>query len=247
MVGEFLGSPQLLVGNFRFTAFHVNACTLSTLCAPGVAKLKSLGHDRCVSPAPNWVERGLPLVRPIAESLKRRLPEAIQLDDLIGAGRLALVERAHKYDPDGGLPFEAWARFVIRGAMIDSIKGAPFREAKYAEITRAPAGTLPSPEETAASSWDRQAARRALAALPARQVLLLALIYVEGLSLAAAARAVNLTPPEALKDRRKAIERLRRFGRRLSCAALEGELTDVSRLRTRRPSLRTGPAAPAPF
>jgi len=178
--------------------------------------------------APNWVERGLPLIRPIAESLKRKLPAAIQTDDLIGAGRLALVQIARDYDPGRGVPFETWARFKLRGAMIDSVKRGPFREAKHAPLKHSPPAPGPSPEEAAARSNDLELARRALSALSDKQRVILTLLFVDGLSIHAAAAAMNLQRPDAVRARRQAIERLRRFGPNLNCGALEHELTAIA-------------------
>lgn len=66
----------------------------------------------------------LALVRRIARAVHRRLPPSFDLDDLIGAGNLALIPIAAAYNPDayGGAPFEAFARQRIRGAMLDSVR-----------------------------------------------------------------------------------------------------------------------------
>jgi len=175
--------------------------------------------------AADWVERGLALVRPIADSLRRRLPASIETEDLVGAGRLALVKLARSYDPGRGVPFEIWAKFRIRAAMIDSIKRRPFREAKHARLDFTPAGNFPSPEDSAILSSDQQIARRALGLLSEKERAVLRLVFLDGLTLGTAAERLDLSEAEAAAAKRRALERLRRFGQRLSCGALERELS----------------------
>jgi RNA polymerase sigma factor for flagellar operon FliA len=42
------------------------------------------------------------------------------------AARLGLVEAAHRYDPERGVPFERWAALRIRGAILDSVRAVDF-------------------------------------------------------------------------------------------------------------------------
>lgn len=70
------------------------------------------------------VESHLDLVRQIAAAIAPHVPAQIELDDLIGAGNLGLLKAATSYNPrrHGGTPFSAYARPVIRGAILDSIR-----------------------------------------------------------------------------------------------------------------------------
>ena len=61
----------------------------------------------------------LGLVTIVARSLHRRLGSAVEFDDLMSAGREGLLEAARRFDPECGTPFRAFARFRVRGAMID--------------------------------------------------------------------------------------------------------------------------------
>jgi RNA polymerase sigma factor (sigma-70 family) len=72
------------------------------------------------------VEANLELVAPIARSILSSLPPSFELDDLISAGNLGLVKAATRFRPSvhGGAPFSAYARPVIRGAILDSIRRA---------------------------------------------------------------------------------------------------------------------------
>jgi RNA polymerase sigma factor for flagellar operon FliA len=62
------------------------------------------------------------LVKRIAYHLMARLPESVQVDDLIQAGMLGLLEAARRYDPAQGASFATFAERRIRGAMLDEIR-----------------------------------------------------------------------------------------------------------------------------
>lgn len=68
------------------------------------------------------VRQHAPLVKRIAHHLIARLPPSVQLDDLIQAGMLGLLEAAGKYDPSKGASFETYAGIRIRGAMVDEMR-----------------------------------------------------------------------------------------------------------------------------
>lgn len=63
-----------------------------------------------------------PLVKRIALHLLGRLPDFVQLEDLMQAGMIGLLEAATKYDPAHGASFETYAGIRIRGAIVDEIR-----------------------------------------------------------------------------------------------------------------------------
>ena len=63
-----------------------------------------------------------PLVKRIAYHLKARLPDSVQVDDLIQAGMIGLIEASRKYDPTQGARFETYAGIRIRGSMLDELR-----------------------------------------------------------------------------------------------------------------------------
>jgi RNA polymerase sigma factor (sigma-70 family) len=77
----------------------------------------------------------LGLVESIARNVVRSLPPCFTLDDLIGAGNVALTRCATRYKPGAhaGAPFSAFARQAIRGAMLDTV-----RRKNWTESTRPP-------------------------------------------------------------------------------------------------------------
>lgn len=63
-----------------------------------------------------------PLVKRIAYHLMGRLPDTVQMDDLIQAGMLGLLEAIKHYDANQGASFETYAGIRIRGAMLDELR-----------------------------------------------------------------------------------------------------------------------------
>jgi RNA polymerase sigma factor for flagellar operon FliA len=63
-----------------------------------------------------------PLVKRIAYHLLNRLPDSIQVDDLIQAGMLGLLEAIKNFDASQGASFETYAGIRIRGSMIDEVR-----------------------------------------------------------------------------------------------------------------------------
>ncbi|WP_449434232.1 RNA polymerase sigma factor FliA [Pseudomonas putida] len=68
------------------------------------------------------IERYAPLVKRIAYHLLARLPASVQVEDLIQAGMIGLLEVASKYDASKGASFETYAGIRIRGAMLDEVR-----------------------------------------------------------------------------------------------------------------------------
>ncbi len=64
------------------------------------------------------------LVKRIAYHLIVRLPSNVQVDDLIQAGMLGLIDAARHYDPSQGASFETYAGIRVRGAMLDDVRHA---------------------------------------------------------------------------------------------------------------------------
>lgn len=62
------------------------------------------------------------LVRRVAYHLVGRLPDSVDVEDLIQAGMLGLIEAAGKYTGDRGASFETYASIRMRGAMLDELR-----------------------------------------------------------------------------------------------------------------------------
>jgi RNA polymerase sigma factor for flagellar operon FliA len=102
----------------------------------------------------------LPTVRYIARRIHERLPQHIDLDDLISAGVVGLIDAFSKFDHTKKVQFRSYAQFRIRGAILDSLrtldwsprelrrKGRAVEEAIRAVTQRI--GHAPSEQEIAA-------------------------------------------------------------------------------------------------
>ncbi|UCE99834.1 MAG: FliA/WhiG family RNA polymerase sigma factor [Planctomycetota bacterium] len=68
------------------------------------------------------MEHYRPLVRYAAERLHSKLPDKVELDDLISAGIFGLVDAIDAFDPDRGVKFETYCSPRIRGSILDELR-----------------------------------------------------------------------------------------------------------------------------
>jgi len=68
------------------------------------------------------VQEYLPLVKRIAYHMMTRLPASVEVDDLIQAGLIGLLDAVDRYDDEQGAHFETYATQRIRGAMLDELR-----------------------------------------------------------------------------------------------------------------------------
>ena len=62
------------------------------------------------------------LVKRIAHHLSARLPESVDINDLMQAGMIGLLEASSNFDDSRGASFETYAGIRIRGAMLDEVR-----------------------------------------------------------------------------------------------------------------------------
>src|ERR1700746_1333474 len=106
------------------------------------------------------VELYLPLVKYNAERIWSRLPDGVDLDDLISAGVFGLMDAIEAFDLNRGVKFETYCVPRIRGAMLDELrtmdwvprlvrsKASKLEEAR--KSLEAALGRPPNPDEMAA-------------------------------------------------------------------------------------------------
>src|SRR5688500_10996699 len=68
------------------------------------------------------VEMYLPLVKYNGERIWARLPEGVELDDLVSAGVFGLMDAIDAFDLSRGVKFETYCVPRIRGAMLDELR-----------------------------------------------------------------------------------------------------------------------------
>lgn len=64
------------------------------------------------------------LVKKLAYQLKAKLPPSVELDDLIQAGMMGLLDAINRYEDSHGAMFETYAAQRIRGSMLDELRSA---------------------------------------------------------------------------------------------------------------------------
>lgn len=65
----------------------------------------------------------LPQVRLIARRIHERLPESVNLEDLVSTGTLGLIAAIDRFDPKHNVKLKTYAEYKIRGAILDSLRG----------------------------------------------------------------------------------------------------------------------------
>jgi RNA polymerase sigma factor for flagellar operon FliA len=63
-----------------------------------------------------------PLVRRLAHHLAAKLPSSVDVDDIIQAGLIGLMDAANRFEASQGNQFETYASQRIRGAMLDELR-----------------------------------------------------------------------------------------------------------------------------
>jgi len=64
----------------------------------------------------------MPAVRWMARRIHERLPQHVDMEDLVSAGTLGLLDAFRKFDPAKRVQFRSYAQFRIRGAILDSLR-----------------------------------------------------------------------------------------------------------------------------
>ncbi len=82
------------------------------------------------------------LVKRIAHQLMTRLPYSVQIDDLIQAGMMGLLDAASRFDEFHGAQFETYSTQRIRGAMLDELRAADWLPRSLRRNMRRIEGTI---------------------------------------------------------------------------------------------------------
>ena len=68
------------------------------------------------------VMQELPQVYYIAARIRERLPQHVEMEDLVSAGVVGLLEATRSFDGSKNVQFKTFAKFRIRGAILDSLR-----------------------------------------------------------------------------------------------------------------------------
>jgi RNA polymerase sigma factor for flagellar operon FliA len=66
----------------------------------------------------------MPLVKRLAHQMKAKLPPSVEVDDLVQAGMIGLLDAINRYEDNHGAQFETYAVLRIRGAMLDELRSS---------------------------------------------------------------------------------------------------------------------------
>lgn len=90
--------------------------------APTAQVLRERYHCAESKSEGDLVKQHLPLVKTVVGRLAMNLPAHVSVDDLHSAGLIGLLQAIRSYDPNAGASFETFARFRIRGAVLDELR-----------------------------------------------------------------------------------------------------------------------------
>jgi len=91
----------------------------------GAAKIYPSGQSTVISPEEReqLILEHLPQVRLIARRIHERLPESVNVDDLVSAGVVGLISAIDRFDAAHNVKLKTYAEHKIRGAILDSLRG----------------------------------------------------------------------------------------------------------------------------
>jgi RNA polymerase sigma factor FliA len=88
----------------------------------GVAPAYQTGTPLDPAAREHLLMEALPQVRFIARRIHGHLPRHVPLEDLVNAGVIGLMEAVHKFDPTKKVALKSYAKYRIRGAILDSLR-----------------------------------------------------------------------------------------------------------------------------
>ncbi|MGE0813510.1 MAG: sigma-70 family RNA polymerase sigma factor [Vicinamibacterales bacterium] len=84
------------------------------------------------------------LVKAMASRLANRLPPQVEVSELVSVGVLGLIDAAGRFRPSLGVPFSAFARRRIHGAMLDALRGLDWAPRAVRKLRRDVDATIAS-------------------------------------------------------------------------------------------------------
>jgi RNA polymerase sigma factor for flagellar operon FliA len=105
------------------------------------------------------VEKYLPLVKYNGQRVLSRLPEGVELDDLVSAGVFGLLDAIKAFDMSRGVKFETYCVPRIRGAMLDELRSMDW----VPRLVRSKASKLGAAQKTLEAKLGRAPTEREMA------------------------------------------------------------------------------------
>lgn len=157
-----------------------------------------------------WIKR-------IALLLRARIPWA-DLDELLQWGAIGMLEAAQKFEPEQGVPFEAYAMRRVRGAMLNGLRsegrrrrGETLFDADVVDSAALAGGASPDDPFALMTRTENHAAlAEALSGLPELEYRVLALHYYDEMNNREIAAILDISEGYASRIRKRALELLAR-------------------------------------
>jgi len=93
------------------------------------------------------LEEYLPLIRYHADQLMRRTPASIELDDLVDAGVLGLLDGAQRFDCEREAQFKTFVSYRVRGAMIDYLRAFDWMPRSLRDVSKSMQSAMQAVEQ----------------------------------------------------------------------------------------------------
>ena len=105
------------------------------------------------------LEHYLPLVRYTAERIYAKLPDKVELDDLVSSGTFGLLDAIEAFDPERGVKFETYCTPRVRGAILDELRSMDW----VPRLVRARAHQLSNAKQTLEAHLGRMPTEKEIA------------------------------------------------------------------------------------
>ena len=182
------------------------------------------------------VEDYIPLVKKIASSIYKRLPDysEVEFDDLVGAGYVGLMEARQHFDESKKTSFGTYASILIRGRILDYLRTFDVRtkEEKDEGVNRRKTlsieefisesiredrlSFLGTDDENPFDELEKKelieiVARAIDSVLNDNEKMVLSLFFREGLKQKEIANIMNITPARVTQIKKAALKKIRGF------------------------------------
>lgn len=119
------------------------------------------------------ITQNVVLVKKLAHQLRAKLPASVEVDDLIQAGMIGLMDAINRYEDSHGAQFETYAVQRIRGAMLDELRSTDWLPRKMRQSMRkVETAIMETTQKLGRPPTESEVAARLKLSLPAYQDLL---------------------------------------------------------------------------
>ena len=182
------------------------------------------------------VEDYIPLVKKIASSIYKRLPDysEVEFEDLVGVGYIGLMEAKHHFDENKKTSFGTYASILIRGRILDYLRSLDVRTKEEEEeginkrktlsieefinesIKEDRLSFLGTDDENPFDNIERKelmdlVAKAIDSVLSDNEKIVLSLFFKEGLKQREIADIMNITPARVTQIKKAALKKIRGF------------------------------------